>query len=136
MVVARDVRHEHAHLAVIDFASVATPLPLHSNRMRPALGEAAGIKGENTIGFAQPLDHLADEHGHQGPMIPGHCADEVLDDLALDLLRENVRGHETIAQHVLSPLCPRGCHLFASSHCPVNPGCCLEPIVITIYYGM
>src|SRR5215813_5383192 len=51
-------------------------------------------------------------------------------------LRENVRGNDTIAQHVLSPPCPHGCHLFASSHCPVDPGCCLEAIVITICYGM
>src|SRR5215471_10237805 len=117
-------------------------------------------------------------------MIPGHCADEVLDDLALDLderrdvlrilpgqvrqqalevevhialagsglqhvligydelvqtlhhLMEDVRGDETIAQYFLSPLCPTGVHLFASSHCPVDTGCCLEAIVRTICYGM
>jgi hypothetical protein len=46
-------------------------------------------------------------------------------------LRENVRGHETIAQQFLSPLCPHGVHLFASSHCPVDTGCCLEAIVRT-----
>jgi hypothetical protein len=31
-------------------------------------------------------------------------------------LMEDVGGDETIAQHVLSPLCPHGCQLFASSH--------------------
>jgi hypothetical protein len=31
-------------------------------------------------------------------------------------LIEDVGGHDTIAQEVLSPLCPRGVHLFASSH--------------------
>jgi hypothetical protein len=30
-------------------------------------------------------------------------------------LREDVGGYETIAQHFRSPLCPRECHLFASS---------------------
>src|SRR5215471_12179702 len=117
-------------------------------------------------------------------IIPGHRAEEVLDDLALDIdeggdvlrilalqmgqqplevevhvvlaglarervligydelaqtlhhLMEDVGGHETIAHHFFSPLCPCGCHLFASSHCPVDMGYCLEAIVITIGYGM
>ena len=104
-------------------------------------------------------------------MIPGRSADEVLDDLSLDIdprrdglgilpwqmgeqplevemhgmligfglqsllighdeliqtiyhLREDVGGNKTIAQHFFSPLCPRGCHLFASLHCPVDTGC-------------
>src|SRR6266566_2991799 len=117
-------------------------------------------------------------------MIPWHRADEVLDDLSLDIderrdvlgilpgqvgqqslevevqgvlaglglqsllirhdelaqtihhLSEDVGGDETIAQYVLSPLCPHGVHLFASSHCPVATGCCLEAIIITICYGI
>src|SRR5215470_14975912 len=117
-------------------------------------------------------------------MIPGHRADQVLDDLALDIneggdllrilplqrgkqcleeevhvvrasrglqrvligydelaqtlhhLREDVGGDETIAQDFLSPLGPHGVHLFASSHCPVDTGCCVEAMVITICYGM
>jgi hypothetical protein len=51
-------------------------------------------------------------------------------------LREDVGGDETIAQYFLSPLCPHEGHLFASSHCPVDTGCCVEAIVITIRYGM
>src|SRR5262245_25551383 len=51
-------------------------------------------------------------------------------------LMEDVGGDETIAHDFLSPLCPHGVHLFASSHCPVDPGCCLEASVITICYGM
>ena len=31
-------------------------------------------------------------------------------------LMEDVGGDETIAQQFLSPLCPHGCHLFASSN--------------------
>src|SRR5215813_3131944 len=117
-------------------------------------------------------------------MIPWHRADEVLDDLALDIdecrdvlgilprqvgqqslevevhvalaglgrksllighdevvqtihhLMEDVGGDHAIAQYCLSPLCPHEVHLFASSHCPVDTGCCLEAIVITIRYGM
>src|SRR5713101_9762330 len=117
-------------------------------------------------------------------MIPWHRADEVLDDLALDIdkhrdvlgilpgqvgqqslevevhvalagrglksllighdelvqtihhLSEDVGGDDAIAQYCLSPLCPHGVHLFASSHCPVDTGCCLEAMVITICYGM
>ena len=117
-------------------------------------------------------------------MIPGHRADEVLDDLALNInesgnflrilplqmgqeplevevhvapaglglqrvligsdelaqtlhhLREDVGGDETIAQDFLSSLCPHLVHLFASSHWPVDPGYCVEAMVITICYGM
>ncbi len=56
-----------------------------TTRMRPALGEATGIEGDEAIGFAQPLGHLSDSHGHQRTMILWHRADEVLDNLALDL---------------------------------------------------
>ena len=117
-------------------------------------------------------------------MLPGHRADEVLDDLALDIderrdvlgilpgqvgqqslegevhvalaglglkhvlighdelaqtihhLREDVGGDETIAQYCLLLLCPHGVHLFASSPCPVDTGCCVEAIVMIICYGM
>src|SRR4030095_2249426 len=51
-------------------------------------------------------------------------------------LMEDVGGDETIGQYFLAPLCPYGVHLFASSHCPVDPGYCLEAMVITICYGM
>ena len=81
----RDVAHEDTDLALVDLPPVATPLALHPHRMRAALGEAAGIEGDNAIGCAQPLGHLSDSHGHQGTMLPWHRADEVLDDLALDL---------------------------------------------------
>ena len=80
MVVARDVRHEDAHLAVIDFAAVAAPLALHAHRMPASLREAAGIKGDDAIGFPQLLDHLADQHREQRAMIPGRGADKLLDD--------------------------------------------------------
>ena len=85
MVVARDVPHEDANLAVVDLAPVATPLALHSHRMCAALGEAAGIKSDDAIGFPQPLDHLPNQHAHQRAMIPGGGADELLQDEALDI---------------------------------------------------
>jgi hypothetical protein len=58
MVVARDVAHENAHLAVVDLAPVATPLTLDAYRVRAALGKTAGIEGDDAIGLAQPLGHL------------------------------------------------------------------------------
>jgi len=85
MVAARNISHEDAHLAIVDLPPVATPLALDPDRVRATFGEAARIERDDAIGFAQPSGHLADSHGHQGPMIPGHRADEVLDDLALDL---------------------------------------------------
>jgi hypothetical protein len=42
--------------------------------MRPTLWEAAGIKGDEAIGFAQLLAHLSDQRSDQGPMIPGSGA--------------------------------------------------------------
>jgi len=59
---------------------VPAPLTLDPDRVRAALREAAGIKGDDAIGFAQLLDHLSDQLSDQGPMIPGSGANEVLDD--------------------------------------------------------
>src|SRR5438128_1602996 len=53
--------------------------------MRAALGEAAGIESDHAIGFPQPLDHLGNHDLDQQAMIPWCGADEVLDDLALDI---------------------------------------------------
>src|SRR5437763_28585 len=38
-------------------------------------------------------------------------------------LMEDIGVDNAIAQYCLSPLCPHGVHLFASSHCPVDTGC-------------
>ena len=54
----------------------------------------------------------------------------------VDHLIEHIGGHNTIAQQFLSPLCPHGAHLFASSHWPIDTACCQEAIVITIRYGI
>jgi hypothetical protein len=59
---------------------VATLLPLHPYRVGTPFGEAAGIKGDDAIGFPQPLDHLSNQHRNQRPMIPGRRANEGLDD--------------------------------------------------------
>src|SRR5262249_40767646 len=85
MVVFRDIAHEDADLAVIDFAPVPTPLALDPHRMRAALGKAARIEGDDAIGLAQAMDHLRHQHLDQGTMIPGRGANEFLDDLALDI---------------------------------------------------
>src|SRR5262245_39511589 len=59
MIVARHIPYVHPYLTGVDFAPVATPLPLHPHRMRAPLGEAAGIEGDHPIGFTQPIDHLS-----------------------------------------------------------------------------
>src|SRR5215471_14404752 len=56
MIMVRDVAHEDPDLAVVDLPPVATPLALHPHRMRAALGEAAGIEGDDTIGCALPMN--------------------------------------------------------------------------------
>jgi hypothetical protein len=83
--VVRDVPHEDADLAVVDLAPVATPPALHPDRMRAPLREAAGIKGDEAIGLPQRLDYLPHQHTPQGAMIPGGSADELLQDVALDI---------------------------------------------------
>ncbi len=85
MIVARHVPHEDAYLAVVDFASVATPLALDPHRMRPALGKAARIKGDDPIGFTQPMHHLPDQHLDQRAMVPWCRTDKLLQDQALDI---------------------------------------------------
>src|SRR5919108_6478791 len=85
MVVARHIPHEDTPLAVIDFAAVAAPLTLHPHRMRAPLREAAGIKGDHTIGLPQLLDDLSNQDLDQRAMIPGGCADERLDDQTLNI---------------------------------------------------
>ena len=85
MIPARHVPHVDADLTVIDLAAVATPLPFHPHRMRAPLREAAGIKSNDAIGFPQSLNDLSDQYLDQGPVIPERGADEVLQDLALDI---------------------------------------------------
>jgi hypothetical protein len=36
---------------------------------------------------------------------------------------EDVRGNDAVVQQLLSPLCPRQRHLFASWICPAKVGC-------------
>src|SRR5712691_9265396 len=76
MVVTGDIPHEDANLAVVDLASVTTPLSLHPHGVRAALGEATGIEGDDTIGFAQPLGYLANQHRHQRPVVPQRGTDK------------------------------------------------------------
>src|SRR6266545_7508044 len=40
--------------------------------------------------------------------------------------------NDTVTQQCLLPLCPRRCHLFASSHWHIDIGCGLEAIDTTI----
>src|SRR6266496_5889812 len=49
---------------------------------------------------------------------------------------EHVGGNDTVTQQCLLPLCPRRCHLFASSHWHADVGCWLEAIDTTRGYVM
>jgi len=85
MLLRTDVAHEHADLAVVDFASVAAPLPFDAHGVRAALGEAAGIEGDDAIGLAQAISHLTHQHLDQRPVVAGCRAHECLHDLSLDI---------------------------------------------------
>src|SRR5205823_11722454 len=56
MVVATDISHQDANLAIVDLAPVTTPRALDAYRTCAALGKAARITGDDPIGFPQPLD--------------------------------------------------------------------------------
>ena len=60
MIVARDVPHEDADLAVVHLAPVATPLALDPHRVRATLGKTAGIEGDDALRVTQPFGHLSD----------------------------------------------------------------------------
>src|SRR5712691_12798623 len=49
---------------------------------------------------------------------------------------EDVGGNDAVTQQCLLPLCPRRCHLFASSHWHADVGCWLEAIDTTRDYVM
>jgi hypothetical protein len=53
--------------------------------VRAALGEAAGIEGDDAIGLTQLIGHLSDQHFDQWPVVPRSRTDEVLQDLSLDI---------------------------------------------------
>ena len=85
MLLSSNVAHKDADLAVVDFASVATPLAFDPDLMDTALGETAWIEGDDAIGLAQSVHHLRHQHLDQRSMIPRGGADEFLDDQSLDI---------------------------------------------------
>jgi hypothetical protein len=90
-------------------------LALDIDERRDVLSILAGQVGQ------QPLEgemHVALAGLRLQSVLIGH------DELAQTVhhLLEHVGGHHTIAQQFLSPLCPCRCHLFASSHRPVDTG--------------
>src|SRR4029450_281945 len=89
MLIIRNIAHEDANLAVVDFAPMPTPLAFDPDRMGAALGETARIEGDDAIGLAQAMDYLRHQHLDQRAMIPWRGANELLDDLSLDI---NERG--------------------------------------------
>jgi hypothetical protein len=184
MLMITDIAHEDAHLAVVDFAPVPTPLAFDPDRVRTALGETARIEGDDAIGLAQSTGYLRHQHLDQRAMIPWRGTDECLHHLSLDIHQrrdvlgilpgqvgqqsleiemhvalaslslqrvlighdelaetvdhgdEHVGGNDAVPQQFFSPLCPRGCHLFASLQWHADGGCWEEAIVITICYMM
>src|SRR6266700_7144218 len=85
MLVAGDVSHEDTHLAVVDLSPVPAPLALDPDRVRAPLRKAAGIEGDDAIGFTRLSVHFGDQHRDQRPMIPGRRPNEVLDELSLHI---------------------------------------------------
>src|ERR1700704_5170914 len=85
MLLTSNVAHEDADLAVVDFAPMPTPLPFDPDRMGATLGETTRIEGDNAIGLAQAMDHLRHQDLDQWAMIPWRRANELLEDLALDI---------------------------------------------------
>jgi hypothetical protein len=93
MVVVTDIAHEHTDLAVVDFSSVAAPLPFDTYRMRATFGETTGIEGTDAIRLTQSLGHLTPQHLDQRAMRPWGGANKFLQDLSLDVdSRRDVLG--------------------------------------------
>jgi len=96
-----------------DTDEVLQDLSLHIDPYRDSLGILAWQLGQEPLEVE--VHEVGDGLGLERPLI-GH--DERTE--TIEHLMEDVGGHETIAQQCFSSLCPRRCHLFASSHCPVD----------------
>src|SRR5439155_22700486 len=108
---------------------VLDDLSLNIDECRDVLGILPGQVGQQSLEIEV---HVALAGLGLKNMLIGH--DELVQ--TIHHLMEDVGGDNAITQYCLSPLGPHGVHLFASSHCPVDTGCCLEAIVITIHYEM
>jgi len=83
----RDVAQVDADLTVVEFAEPAAPLPLHTHRLRPFLGEGRRVKDQHPIGFAQLRPHLPRQFRQQGAVFPLGLADELLQTLPLAVVQ-------------------------------------------------
>src|SRR3954452_18526661 len=72
-----------AALAVLDLAEPAAPLPRHSHRLGPLLGERRGVEDDHAVRLPQVLADLTGERGKEGRMVPRDLPDELLDGLSL-----------------------------------------------------
>jgi hypothetical protein len=88
-------------------------LSLHIDPCRDGLGILAWQLGQEPLEIE--MHGVMGGLGRKRPLI-GH--DERTE--TIKHLMEDVGGYETIAQQCFSSLCPCWCHLFASSHCPVD----------------
>src|SRR5215472_6250666 len=95
---------------------VLEDLALHIDPCRDGLGILAWQLGQEPLEVE--VHGVVGSLGRKRPLVGPDERTETIEHLM-----EDVRGHETIAQQCFSSLCPRRCHLFASSHCPVDTGC-------------
>ncbi len=78
MFLPRDIRHVDAHLAVLDLAEPATPLPGHAHRFVPFLAKAEGSKTITPSGSPRRSPTCRGEDRERGAMFPVGLADEPL----------------------------------------------------------
>lgn len=78
------VGQEDAELAVVDLAQAAAPLAGHAAAVAPLLGEAGRVDDDYAVGLGQLRADVPAQLGHDGLVIPGPTADEVLEVLARD----------------------------------------------------
>ena len=80
---AAGVAEEDAHLAVVDLAEPAAPLPLHAAGGGAALGEAAAVQDQHAVGVADLDGDVAPQLVQDRFVVPLAGADEVLHRLAM-----------------------------------------------------
>ena len=87
MSLVRDVAEVDADLTVLDLAQAAAPLALDADGLLALLDEGGGVEDEDAVGLSQALADLAGEFGDEGLVVPGGLADELLEPLALAVVK-------------------------------------------------
>lgn len=58
MPLARDIRHVHTDLAIVDLSQASAPLPCDTHLLSSLLGKRRGIEHDDPLGFSQLLADL------------------------------------------------------------------------------